>query len=63
MNLSKEDREFLKKTCVENSSDNDVKLETILKLMHVIDERTDQGSIHGVKRQLERILFKDLNEN
>lgn len=63
MNLSKEDREFLKKVCEDNSSNVKLELDKILKLMHTVDERIDQGSIRGIKKQLESILFKNINDH
>lgn len=63
MKLTPEDRVKLESICSHSDSGEPVNSLNILQLLDLVDNKLDELNTRGMKKQIERILFKSKNEN
>ena len=63
MKLTPEDRAKLESICSHSDSDEPVNSLNVLQLLDLVDNKLDELNTRGMKKQIERILFKSKNEN
>lgn len=63
MKLTPEDRVKLESICSNSDSNEPVDCLNILQLLDLVDNKLDELNTRGMKKQIERILFKSKNEN